>query len=78
MMTELERLRREAGLSQTELSERSGVGLSSIVKLEAGRDIRPDVARRLAAFFSVSWPSLYPDGRCHYNTARQAPDDRPA
>ena len=36
-MTSLERLRREAGLTMTELSEISGVSYPTIVKIEAGR-----------------------------------------
>lgn len=36
-MTNLERLRREAGLTMTKLSEISGVSYPTIVKIEAGR-----------------------------------------
>ena len=36
-MTNLERLRRESGLTMTKLSEISGVSYPTIVKIEAGR-----------------------------------------
>lgn len=67
-MTELERLRREAGLTQTELAKEAGVGLSAVVKLEAGRDVRPEVARRLGRYFGKPWPVFYADSGFIGNT----------
>lgn len=49
-MTSLERLRREAGLTMTKLSEISGVSYPTIVKIEAGRigDVTVKTLLRLA------------------------------
>ena len=76
-MYELERLRRESDLSQADLAKASGVGISSIVKLENGRDVTAKTARRLASFFNRPWPIFFADVCCNYSiTAR--PDADPA
>jgi len=50
--------RRQLGLSQEELAERSGIGVRSIGKIEAGRiaNPRPATVRRLAEAFGLSGP----------------------
>lgn len=50
-MTNLERIRREAGLTMVKLSEISGVSYPTIVKIEAGRiaDVTVKTIIRLSA-----------------------------
>ncbi len=50
----LRRLRQEGALTMRELSERSGVSLDTILKLEHGdREARPGTLRKLAAALGV-------------------------
>lgn len=50
----LRRLRRESVLTMRELSERSGVSLDTILKLEHGsREARPGTLRKLAGALGV-------------------------
>ncbi len=50
----LRRLRKENALTMRELSERSGVSLDTILKLEHGnREARPGTLRKLAGALSV-------------------------
>lgn len=51
--TELRRLRHEAALSQRDLAERAGVTQTTIVKAEAGGELRPSTLRKLAAALEV-------------------------
>jgi len=48
--------RRQLGLSQEELAERSGIGVRSIGKIEAGKIVnpRPATVRRLAEAFGLT------------------------
>ena len=48
--------RRQLGLSQEDLAERSGIGVRSIGKIEAGRiaSPRPATVRRLAEAFELA------------------------
>jgi len=49
----LRAVRHRLALSQEELSEKSGVARSTIIKLEAGRDAWPSTVRKLAQALGV-------------------------
>jgi transcriptional regulator with XRE-family HTH domain len=49
----LRRLRVEAALSQRDLADRAGVTQTTIVKAEAGHEVRPSTVRRLAKALGV-------------------------
>ena len=55
-MPTLRALRVNAGLTQIELAERAGVGLTTIVRLEAGRGKRPypGTRRKIATALGVT------------------------
>jgi transcriptional regulator with XRE-family HTH domain len=59
----LYRLRREAGLSQVELSEASGVAQSTIAGIEGGNHARPHprTLRKLAAALGIKIRELLED-----------------
>jgi transcriptional regulator with XRE-family HTH domain len=49
MLILLKEWRRRRFLTQGELAERSGVGVATIARIEAGRGARPPTLRKLAA-----------------------------
>lgn len=59
----LKRLRRGNGLTQVELSEKSGVAQSTIATIESGKrkDARPGTLRKLAEALDVSAFELLED-----------------
>lgn len=52
--------RLNAGLTQRELSERTGVPYPTIQRLEAGLGARPSNAKKIADFFGVKVTDLMP------------------
>jgi transcriptional regulator with XRE-family HTH domain len=61
-MTLLEELRRKAGLTVKELSEHTGLGESTIQRIEDGNEPRTvTTARALAFYFRIEWERFYPD-----------------
>lgn len=49
----LQRHRLDAMLSQRELAQKAGVSPATIVRIEAGRDVHPKTARKLAEALGV-------------------------
>lgn len=59
----LQQTRRLAGLSQTELSLRAGVGLQVVTRAEQGRSTpSAEACARLARALEISIESLFEDG----------------
>ena len=53
-MNKLKILRKEYGISQSELSKRTGIPLRTLQHWELGNTIKPEKAKILADFFSKS------------------------
>ena len=66
MLKRLAALRKKRGLSLRQLAQASGVGLTTLVRLETGQpacDPRLSTLERLAAALKVSVPALLQGGR---------------
>ncbi len=57
-MTQLERLRKEQGLDQTQLATRAGVAQSTVSRAESGGKLTADTALALARVLKVSVEEL--------------------
>ena len=57
-MTQLERLRKERGLDQTQLAARAGVAQSTVSRAESGGKLTADTALALAGALKVSVEDL--------------------
>lgn len=57
----LRRLRRTAGLSQRQLADAIGCPQSVIARAERGGTPRPSAAAKIAGFFGLTAPELWPD-----------------
>jgi transcriptional regulator with XRE-family HTH domain len=57
-MTQLERLRKERGLDQTQLATRAGVAQSTVSRAESGGKLTADTALALAGALKVSVEEL--------------------
>ena len=64
--------RRWLGLSQTVLAQRSGVHVVSIVRIEGGREPKPDTLTKLATAMDISVAALR-DGDASRLTATSNP-----
>lgn len=63
VLAKLRQIRERKGLSQRDLSERSGVAQATISNLEKGRPSRFVTMRKLAAALEVETEALVGDGR---------------
>ncbi len=61
MRVRLEEWRRRRLLTQGELAEKAGVGISSIVRIEKGQGARVTTLRKLAAALSITPEQLVGD-----------------
>ncbi len=61
MRVRLEEWRRRRLLTQGELAEKAGIGISSIVRIEKGQGARVTTLRKLAAALSITPEQLVGD-----------------
>lgn len=61
-MCKLKKLRIENDMSQKEIGSKVGVTAATICRYESGaRKLPPDIAKRLAKVFQISWQQFYED-----------------
>jgi len=54
----LREIRIEAWMSQQALAHKAGLGIQTVVRADAGRNVEPDTARKLAAALGVTVETL--------------------
>lgn len=59
----LKRLRVDAGLTQDELADATGVSRKTIILIESDQGSNPQIgtAKRLMAYFDIAFEDLYPE-----------------